>query len=72
MRGEWITLDEAERRELDLSLVADSIGPRRAGTVYLNGYWGTVDTVTRVMVKVYQIRDTHTPVRRVRKSAAGR
>lgn len=55
--AEWITLDQARDQGLDLAWVADSIGPRRAGLVYLNHYWGTVNTVTGVMVRVERVRD---------------
>lgn len=55
--AEWITLEEAERAGLDLSWVSGAIGPRRAGLVYLNHYWGNVSTVTGVMVRVERVRD---------------
>lgn len=55
--AEWIALEDAEREGLDLSWVADSIGPRRKGVVYHCHYWGHVSTVTGVMVRVERIRD---------------
>lgn len=55
---QWITLEDAEREGLDLSWVADSIGPLRKGTVYRDHYWGTVNTVTRVMVCVEYERES--------------
>jgi hypothetical protein len=49
---EWITLEQAIDEGLRLGHVLAAIGPRRVGTVYLCGYWHTVNTVTGVMVKV--------------------
>lgn len=54
-RDQWITLDEAIESGLRLDYVMDAIGPRRVGTVYLCGYWRTINTVTSVMVRVGKI-----------------
>ncbi|MFD5451604.1 MULTISPECIES: hypothetical protein [Streptomyces] len=53
----WLTLDEADWQGLRIpAWVWAAIGPRRVGTVYRSGYWGTVNTVTAVRVKVGRIR----------------
>ena len=49
---EWITLAEARERGIPLDWVADGIGPRERGMVYRSGYWGTVNTVHDVFVKI--------------------
>lgn len=36
---------------------AYSVGPLRRGVVYWNGYWGTVNTVHDVFVRVLPVRD---------------
>jgi hypothetical protein len=57
--AEWITLEDAERRGVDLSWVSDAIGPRRPGTLYLGGYCRDVNTVLAVRVKVEGPRAVH-------------
>ena len=55
--GEWITLEEAEARGLDLAYVAEGIGPRRAGMVTWGAYWQTVNSILAVHVRVGHGRD---------------
>lgn len=50
--GEWVTLEEAERRSLPMGHTLAGIGPRRPGMIYRSGYWGDVNTVLAVHVKV--------------------
>lgn len=57
---EWISLDQAEQEGLSLRGYRGAIGPRRTGAVYLDRYWGTVSTVTSVMVRVERLRNPRT------------
>ena len=52
LKSGWISLDQAREEGIDLTYVADSIGPRERGVAYLNGYWGDVNTVHGVFVRV--------------------
>lgn len=50
--GKWMPLEEAFAKGYTFGEgVLDEIGPRRVGTVYRCGYWGTVNTVTSVYVR---------------------
>lgn len=51
-RTQWMPLEAAETLGADLSWVAESIGPRRAGTLYYGAYWGDLNQVIDVMVGV--------------------
>lgn len=54
--GQWITLEAAIEEGYEFSpFVVEGIGPRRVGTVYRCGYWGTVDTVVGVHVKIDRV-----------------
>lgn len=46
----WLTLDDAEMANVDLSWVAAGIGPRRRGTLYYGAYWGDMNQVVNVFV----------------------
>lgn len=67
--SEWMTLASARAEGVDLSWVADGIGPRERGTVYYGAYWGTVNTVHQVFVKVVAVgRDSVTGQPRPRRA----
>jgi hypothetical protein len=50
--SEWMTLDAARAAGIKLDHVTPGIGPRVRGMVYLGAYWGSVNTVHEVFVKV--------------------
>lgn len=49
---QWLTLEAARAVGVDLSYVADGIGPRVRGMVYRGGYLDTVNTVHDVFIEV--------------------
>lgn len=57
--AEWITLEQAEEEGLRLAYVRAAIGPRRTGTLYYGAYWGDVNNVIAVHVKVGTVRNRH-------------
>lgn len=52
MRQVWMSLADAETAGIDLSYVLAAIGPRRPGTLYYGAYWGDMNQVVDVRVRV--------------------